>query len=260
MQENNAVRKKNSNKQAAFFNAIFGAWFLYIGLSRFYLGLSRFRSHAMHVPLAFWLLDILAVVVGFFLFMLGVSSMMGLSAFGRVGHEQVFDHRLEQRVRERYDTEIRQLTLLGFNYAFTEGESFALYRILLVFPAIVLLMMLSKREVLAFGRGGKILLMMPVFCSADNRTFAHPFALGVKFQTAFRNGQLLVTKNFKSDCCETPEFVIQAANGTIAEAWHTHQEWLNKLNTDMNPANRDSSYEAYVAISTRESDFQRSQS
>jgi hypothetical protein len=130
---------------------------------------------------------------------------------------------------------------------------------LLVFPAIVLLMMLSKREVLAFGRGGKILLMMPVFCSVDGRTFAHPFALGVKFQTAFRNGQLLVTKNFKGNCCETPEFVIQAANSTISEAWQTHQEWLNKLDTDANPANRDRSYEAYAAISRRESDLQKSQ-
>jgi hypothetical protein len=253
MQKDGAAPKKSSSKQSAVIHIIFGAYLLYSG---YY----RFRMHATHAPWAFWLLEGVALVFGFLLLVLGVAAMTGTSALGPIGHEQIFDHRLEERVRERYGTEIRQLTFLGFNYVFTESESFALYRILLVFPALVLLAMLRNREVLTFGRGGKILILMPVFCSVDGRTFAHPFAMGVKFQTVFRNGQLLVTKNFKTDCCETPEFVIQAAQGSISEAWQTHQEWLRKLDTDTNPANRDRSYEAFVAISTRENDFLKSQS
>ncbi len=253
MQKDSVTPKKSSSRQTAVFHLIFGTYLLSMGIY-------RFKMHGGDVAWAFWLLEIFAVAFGFLLLVLGVSALMGVSSIGPVGHEKVIDYRLEQRVRERYDAEIRQLTFLGFNYAFTEGESFALYRILLIFPALVLVAMLVKREILAFGPGGKILLLMPVFCSVDGRTFAHPFALGVKFQTAFRNGQLLITKNFKSNCCETPEFVVQAAKSSISEAWQTHQEWLNKLDTDTNPANRDRSYEAFVAISTRENDFLKTQS
>jgi len=252
MQKNEATRKSASSKKAAATNLILGALLLLECLPGFW-------SHSPHVSPVSFCLRICVAVLGLLLILLGLFGGSVFSAFGTICHEQVFDSRLEQRVRERYAAEIRQLTFLGFNYVFTESESFSVSRLLLIFPAISLLMMLVKREVLALGRGGRVLLVLPIFCSADGRAFAHPFALGVKFQTAFRNGLLLITKNFKDDCCETPEFVVQAADRTVSETWQTHQEWLDRLDREANPAKRDCSYQAYAAISSRESDFQRSQ-
>jgi len=252
MQNDQATQKAVSGKTRAVLNLI-------SGLSLFFLGVTRLQSHASHNSGIILGLRILEVVAGVLLSVSGLFVFLGSSLFGRLNHEQVFDRNIEQRVRERYAEEIRQLTFLGFSYSFIESESFSIYRLLVIFPAIILFIMLLKREVLAIGRGGRILLAMPVFCSADGRVFAHPFALGVKFYTAFRDGRLLITKNFKDDCRETSEFVVQAANGTISETWQTHQALLERLNTEANPASRDRSYEAFVTISERENDLLKSQ-
>jgi hypothetical protein len=252
MQTDQAKQKAVSGKTRGVINLI-GGLFL------FFMGITRLPFHPSHVFGIILGLRILEVVCGLLLSLSGLFVLLGPSLFGRISHEQVFDLNIEQRVRKRYAEEIRQLTFLGFNYSFLESESFSIFRLLMIFPAIVLFMMLLKREVLALGRGGRILVVMPVFGSADGLTFAHPFALGVKFYTAFRNGQLLITKDFKDDCRETPEFVVQAANGTISETWQTHQALLDRLNTDANPASRDRSYEAFVNMSERESDLLKSQ-
>ena len=242
---------KASNRKSAAINLVLGAC-LFIG------PIARFLFQPSHLSRFSFGVGILQAFLGLVLFLSGLFVFIGFSSIGGVGHEQVFDVRIEERVRERYAAEIQQLTFLGFNYTFTEGESFSTYRVLLIFPALVLLMMLIKREVLALRGGAKILNAMPVYRSVDGRTFGRLFGLGVKFQTAFRNGQILTTKNFGDECCETPEFVMQAANRTISETWQAHQEWLSRLDTETNPASRDSSYQAYEAISRRESDLLKS--
>lgn len=252
MQTDKLTEKNSSSKKI-------GAGVLYLCLGAILLiGPIRllFRSaHASSFTLGLRVFD---ATCGLVVLLAGLFVIFGYSSFGRVGHEQIVDLRIEQRVRERYAAEIQQLTLLGFNYVFTESESFSAFRILLIFPALMLLMMSTKREVLTL-RGSKILVAMPIFSSADGRTFGHPFGLGVKFQTAFRNGRLLVSKNFGDDCRESPEFVVHAAKRTVPETWQIHQEWLNKLDVAANPVNRDSSYQAYVTISCREEDYQKSQ-
>lgn len=242
---------KPSNKRSATINLLLGVLLCAGPVYRFLFQSSHLSRLTIGVL-------ILQALFGLLLLFIGLSALGGISTLGNISHEQVFDVRIEERVRKRYAAEIQQLTFLGFNYAFTEGESFSLYRVVLIYPAVVLLMMLKSREVLTLQRSGKIVIALPIFRSADGRTFGHPFGLGVKFQTAFRNGLILTTKNFGDECCETSGFVMQAANRSVAETWQAHQNWLSKLETGSNPANRDSSYQAYADISRREGELMKS--
>lgn len=223
-------------------------------------GIYDLRIHTSHHSQAFFVVGVfLPILIGLVFCVLGLFLGFGMASIGSIDYEEITNLCIEQRVRERYASKVDQLTSLGFNYAFTSGEAMSLSRILLIYPAIILLRARANGAVLALGRGGKILLATPVLSSADGRAFGHPGTLGVTFDTAFHNGPLLVTKNYKSLCEETSECVMQASDGTVAEAWQTHKEWINKLDTDANPAIRDRSYQAYAAIARREDAFMKSQ-
>jgi hypothetical protein len=223
-------------------------------------GIYNLRIHSSHPSQAFFVVGVcLPILIGLVFCLLGLFLVFGMDSVGSIDYEEISDPRIEQRVRERYASEVNQLTSLGFNYAFTSGESMSLSRILLIYPAIILVRMRANGEVMALGHGGRILLATPVLSSTDGRAFGHPGTLGVTFDTAFRNGPLLVTKNYKLVCCETSECVMQTSEGTIAEAWQTHKEWVSKLDTEAHPANRDRGYQAYADIARRSDAFMKSQ-
>jgi hypothetical protein len=252
-QDVGARRVPASGQKAA---AIYLTW----GFLLAFRGIANLKIHSSHPSQTFFVAGIcLPILIGLTLCLVGLFLVFGMTSLGGVDYEEIADPRIEQRVRERYASEVDQLTSLGFNYAFSSGEAMSLSRILLIYPAIVLLQARANGAVLALGRGGKILLAAPVLSSADGRAFGHPQSRGVTFYTAFRNGPLLVTKNYKSVCCETPECVMQASDGTVAEAWQTHKEWVSRLDTDANPANRDRSYQAFADIARREDAFIKSQ-
>ncbi len=236
------------------------AIYLFWGVLLAYRGIADLKIHSSHPSQAFFLVGVcLPILIGLVFCLLGLFLVFGMNSLGSVDYQEIADPRIEQRVRERYASEVDQLTSLGFNYTFTSGEAMSLSRMLLIYPAIVLLQARAHGAVLTLGRGGKILLAAPVLSSADGRAFGHPQSRGVTFYTAFRNGPLLVTKNYKIACCETAECVMQTSDGTIAEAWQTHKQWLSKLETEANPANRDRDYQAYADMAHREDAFIKSQ-
>lgn len=255
MRQGVGARRAPASGQKA--TAIYLMW----GVLLTFRGIADLKIHSSHPSQAFFVVGVcLPILIGLVFCLLGLFLVFGMASLGSVEYQEIADPRIEQRVRERYTSEVDQLTSLGFNYAFTSGESMSLSRILLIYPAIILLQVRAHGGVVALGRGGKILLASPVLSSADGRVFGHPGSLGVTFATAFRNGPLLVTKNYKSCCGETPECVMQASDGTVAEAWQIHKEWLSKLDTEANPANRDRGYQAYADIAHREDAFIKSQS
>ena len=253
-QDAGVTRKPASSLKAA---AIYLMW----GLLLAFRGIVNLRIRSLHPSQAFFVLGVcLPILLGLVGFLLALFVLFGMSSLGSVGYEEIADLRIEERVRERYATQIAQLSSLGFSYVFTSGEAMSLLRTLLIYPAIVYLQMRMKGEVLTL-HGGKLLLAVPVFTSSDGRVFWHSNALGTTFHTSFASGQILITKNYKGVCdsCETPEVVMHGSNGTIAEAWQTHKEWLNNLDTAANPAKRDRSYQAYADIARREDAFIKSQ-
>lgn len=252
-QDMGARRKPVSGLKAA---VIYLMW----GFLLTFRGLVDLKLRSSHPSQAFLIVGVcLPIVLGVVGFLLSLFVLFGMSLLGGVVYQEIADLRIEQRVRERFGAEIDQLSSLGFSYAFTSGEAMSLVRILLIFPAIIYLRMRLNGEVLTL-RGGKVLLAVPVFCSSDGRVFGHPNRLGTTFHTGFRNGSLLVTKNYKSVCdsCETQEVVMHAMDGTVSEAWQIHKGWLDKLDTGANPANKDRSYQAYADIARREDAFIRS--
>ena len=253
-QDASARRKPASGQKAA---AIYFMW----GFLLAFRGFVDLKLRSFHPSQAYFLLGVcLPILLGAVGCLLGLFALFGMKLVGSADYEEIADLGIEQRARDRFDIEVQQLNSLGFSYVFTSGEAMSLLRILLIFPAIVYLQMWMKGEVLVL-RGGKLLLAVPVFCSSDGRAFAHPNALGTTFHTAFRSGQVLITKNYKSVCdsCEGPDVVMHASVGTIPGAWQIHKEWLDKLETAANPATRDRSYQAYTDVTHREDSFIKSQ-
>ena len=58
------------------------------------------------------------------------------------------------------------------------GQTFPIMSLILFFPAIVLLLMLWKREMITINRGKEFLIGHAIYASEDKTAFAHPSGLG----------------------------------------------------------------------------------
>ena len=250
-QDSKTRRPPISKLKSAAVYLLWGGLLIFRGIA----GLKTDSSHAsQHFVVAAYPL----IGLGLLLCLAGLFLLFGMASIGSVSYEEVADLGIEQRVRTRYASEINQLTSLGFSYAFTSGEWRSVFRMLRIFPVVISLQMRANGAVMAL-RGSKTVAAAPLLSSADGRIFARSGSLGVTFYTAFRNGQILVTKNYELLSGETPGCMMQSSKCTIAEAWETHKERLNKMETEANPALRDRSYAAYADIARREDVFIKSQ-
>jgi hypothetical protein len=222
-------------------------------------GIADLKDHSSHRSDAWFILMIcFPIILGVVFCSLGLFLFFGLTSLGSVGYEEIANLRVEQRVRERYASRIDQLTSLGFSYAFTSGESTYLSRMLLIYPATIWLRMWANGAVVVF-EGGKVFSATPILNSADGRVFGRAATLGMAFCSEFRDKSILITKNYKGICGETPECVIQSSTGTITETWQLHKERLDRMDTAANPAMKDRSYATYSDIALREDAFIKSQ-
>jgi hypothetical protein len=172
--------------------------------------------------------------------------------FGGIGHVRICSPELERRIRERYRTEIGQLTELGFDYLFSHGETFSLFRLLLIFPAMVVFAMWRRREVLTVYGGTKILAGYAIYLSRDKTTYAHAFGYGVKFHTLFQDGTLLLSANYADDTAEGPLIVKHCRAASIGDTWAEHQRRIQELEASGKLADRHPSFQAFAEISHKE--------
>ena len=173
--------------------------------------------------------------------------------FGTIGHIQIFSHELEQRIRKRYQSEISQLTDLGFDYLFSDGEAFSLFRLALILPALTVIHMRCNGEVIALDDGTKLLVCYPVFISRNKTAFGYASGLGVKFYTAFQDGTLLVSKAYSdANIPAAPMIVKFAEKASISETWAKHQERIAALEAEGKCVDRQTSFQAYAEISYKE--------
>lgn len=170
-------------------------------------------------------------------------------AFGDVEYVQISSPQIEERIRARYQSEIDQLSLLGFSYRFSDGQTFPIVNLVMIFPAIVLLMMLWKREVIVLHRGRAFLIGHAIYGSADNTTFGHPSGLGIVFHTAFQYGSVLMSTNYGSESSPGPTFERHAYKGaSISDTWAAHQRSVQARVANGAEIDRDMSFKAYVGI------------
>ncbi|HEV2199260.1 MAG TPA: hypothetical protein VGR73_05535 [Bryobacteraceae bacterium] len=170
------------------------------------------------------------------------------SVVGTIEHAPIPE--LDQRVRARHQSEIDQLTGLGFNYLCSDGESFPVFRLLLVLPAVVMIDAACERTPISM-RGGAIVLGYPILVFRIKPTFAHLDGSHVKFLTAFHEGALLVSGNYDDPLPRGPGIVTYCHAGTMAETWAEHQERIRALEAGGGVVDRRNGYETYVELTNR---------
>lgn len=205
--------------------------------------------HTNHssADIALWFFFCLSVISTILAFS---SGQLILWTLGKIGYIEITDPAFQQRIRTRYESDIDQLTRLGFRPLFFEGETTSVFRLFLIFPAIVKLMLLRRRAVIAVQGGTKFVNGCPILSDGDKSTFACAGSLGVKFRTAFKDGTILETKAYGDAGIKTgPKLVKHCFKGeSIGYVWDQHKKWIQLLETDSNPIVRDFSFQAWVQI------------
>jgi len=197
-------------------------------------------------------LTVLAIVFAVIL-VLGLLPRLLLWTVGTIGLVQINSPEFEQRIRKRYQAESSTLTDMGFDHLFFAGDDISIFRLLLIFPVLVVFSMSRHGVPMAVQNGSRLRTGNPVFLSRDKTAFAHTNALGVTFHTAFQDGTLLVTKNFGDDSRYISTIVGNAHPGaSIGSLWTAHQERLQALVAEGRRIDRQSSFEAYSEIIHKE--------
>lgn len=169
--------------------------------------------------------------------------------FGNMEYIRVSNPDLERRIQTRYQSEISELKSLEFEFLFFEGQAFLLVRLLLLYPVVVVLLMLWKREVLAIHNGNRILLGHPIFADKNATAYAQPIGLGVKFHSVFQDGTVLISANFGENL-SAPRFTRRPYKGSsVSETWAEHQRSIESLEADGNQIKKlQISFEEFVEI------------
>jgi hypothetical protein len=194
---------------------------------------------------------LLAIIPAFVLF-LRLLPILFDKTFGTIGLVQIFFPEFEQRIRMRYQSETARLADLGFDLLFFVGDSMSVFRLAMIFPAIVVLQMRKNRVPMAF-RGTMLLTGNPVFIYKDKTAYAHPNSLGFTFHTLFQDGTVLVSKNFGDDSDYIPAIVGNTCPAaTVTETWTAHQNRKAELEAQGKRVDRQTSFDAYREIVLKE--------
>jgi hypothetical protein len=162
---------------------------------------------------------------------------------------QIGTRAFQARIQSTHHSECDQLSRLGFAPSFFFGEAFSLFRVLLIYPIFLYLIMLLNGEV-ADVLDGSLVFGFPVFTSGDRTTYAHPTKLGVKFHTRFRDGTILMTKNFGGKKSYGPTVMVSSLpNSGITFAWTEHQRRVQAMEANGKQVDSSMSFRTYSAIS-----------
>jgi hypothetical protein len=170
---------------------------------------------------------------------------------GPTEYVQIAPLGIRRRIQKRYQSEIEQLRAMGFDPVFDFGQAFPLFRIFLVFPAILILLMWLHREVMGIQDRTKFVSAHPVFVARDKSALAHTFGLGTKFYTAFEDGTLLVSKSFKDRMPGGEGLVKHGKRGTLEETWADHQGRIRAMEAQGKRINRQSGFDFYCSLLRR---------
>jgi hypothetical protein len=196
---------------------------------------------AVHVP---WgVLNALVVL-------LWIVVLFSKQLTGPAQHVQISSPTFEYRIQNRYCSESNQLSNLGFTPLFFYGEGFPLFRLLLIYPVFLFMIMLLNREVATVHDRSTLLFGFPVFNSSNGTTYAHPNQLGMKYHTLFQDGTILMTKNFGGKKQYGPTVLVHCIrNASISDAWAEHQKQIQALEATDKQIDHEISFQAFSNIS-----------
>lgn len=157
---------------------------------------------------------------------------------------------MDQRVRRRHQTEIAELTNLGFEYLCSEGQRFPLSRLLRVLPAIASLGAWLQRTP-TWIKDGFILFGYPILRWRLKPSFVELDASRVMFFTSFQDGTLLVSGNFDDPMPRGPGILRQFKAAALAETWNDHRTRVQALESVGKEIDPRSDYTTYAQASAR---------
>lgn len=172
---------------------------------------------------------------------------------GDVLYIQVSSLSFERRVTSSFQPEFAELRDLEFTYLYAEGESFSLFRLFLVIPAMFVVKMWLEKVPITTHEGARILVGYPVFVSKDRSALAHPNGLGIKIYTSFRDGTLLASKNYGDGDPLGPRVEVNfCERAGIRETWAAHEKRIRQLEDGGKKIVRETNFEAYAEMLRRE--------
>jgi hypothetical protein len=169
--------------------------------------------------------------------------------------EEITDPELQSRIRARYQREFAALEALGFRQQVSCLEVLGPYSALTDF--LLLLLMFSHREVLAFPRPLRLAVGVALLSHASPSSVAICMGLGVKFYTDFSDRSLLISPTFESHAIPGPNSPIfkNPPCPDLAEAWAGHQRRAAELQALGKTIHKFGSFADYVEIFNREEDL-----
>ena len=172
--------------------------------------------------------------------------------FGRIEYVKITSPGLDQRVRTRYQEAIAELARLGFDHLCSFGETFSIFRLLLVIPALAILALLPKRPVVGLWGGLRISECCPLLIAGDKGAYAEADCEGVKFYTAFTDGTFLVSSNYKTLTLEGPVMTKRWRAGSIGEAWAQHRAAVQSFEAVGRRVERRTTFQEFADLSQRD--------
>jgi len=138
-------------------------------------------------------------------------------------YTRITDPNLQMRVGARYATEITSLKRAGFRPLSDCLELLGPFSA--VFQLPVLLLSLSKREVLVFPRPLRLAVANALLAHSEPPSIALCMGLGVKIYTAFTDNTLLISSTFQSRALPAPTSPIgkPPPSPTVELAWSDHR-------------------------------------
>ncbi len=167
-------------------------------------------------------------------------------------YSQIIDNILQSRVRNRYQSEIASLQDLGFRHLAYCLEVLSPYSAILQFPLIPLALL--KKEVLHFLRPFRLASANVLLSNENPPSIALCMGMGIKFYSAFSDGTLLISYNFKRRAMprKDSKIIRLPSSSTLEKTWTEHKGRALRMALEVSPISESMSFDDYVRMSTRE--------
>jgi len=176
-----------------------------------------------------WVVDRSGILILAFIVLLCISDAFGNKLIGRPIAVHLTSPSIDRESHSRYQSELEQLTKIGFKPLFIFGESRSLYRLFLIYPVYLYSVMLLNGEI-ATLHGSRIVFGHPVLISDDDKAYVHIMRLGLKFYTRFQDGNILLTKSFGGTTKYASNVIFQRrCDGSIYDIWMEHHIRVQQL-------------------------------
>lgn len=176
------------------------------------------------------------------------SRRIAVKLFGEFKYIEISDATIQERVRTRFQKEISELEARTFKLQFFAGQAFPAWRVVMILPAIVLMMMRWKREPLLFEKRRQFVVVNPVLLSSDHLTYAQLLGPGLLLHTTFQSGLHISTTNY-GEAFSQGQFVRYVLKrGSIAETLDFHQRAVHERQANGDAITMGIGFQAYLNI------------